>query len=121
MQDIGSNVVGISQQIQNPWQLMVALVVVGILFFCAFGWAVYKLTIRQFQSADASRVQMVEAEKAHAAQLDKIREEHGTELKDIVRENHQVIQLLEKSVNGNTQAIDRLTAALSSQLPLRGH
>ena len=111
--NVANQVVGVSQQLQNPCQLMVFLVVVGIVFFCAFGWAVYKLTMRQFRESDSARQQLIDTEKAHAQALEKLREEHGTELKEIVRDNHEVMRQLEQAIQGNTTAINRLADKLT--------
>jgi hypothetical protein len=110
---VANQVVGVSQQLQNPWELMVFLVVVGIVFFCAFGWAVYKLTMRQFRESDSARQQLIDTEKAHSQALEKIREEHGTELKEMVRDNHEVMRQLESAINSNTTAVNRLADRLA--------
>lgn len=122
MSEVGQAAVAASQQLQNPWQLMVFLVVVGILFFCASGWAVYKMTARLFQSSDSARDHLIQAEKMYSENINKLREEHATDLKELVRENHQVMELWQKALEDNTKqtarqadAFERLTAAISLQ------
>jgi uncharacterized protein HemX len=112
METVGSQIVGVSQQIQNPWQLMVALVVVIVLVLAVVGWAMYKLTSRSFTRDDDARNQLVAISKNHAEEVAKLREEQGTDLKELVRENHQVMIQLEKVIAGNTQATDNNTKTL---------
>lgn len=112
METVGNQIVGVSQQIQNPWQLMVALVVVIVLVMAAIAWAAYKLTTRSFTRDDDARNQLVAIAKSHAEEFAKLREEHGTDLKEIVRENHQVMIQLEKVIEGNTRATDNNTKTL---------
>jgi Tfp pilus assembly protein PilE len=116
METVGNQIVGVSQQIQNPWQLMVALVVVIVVVMAAISFAAYKLTARSFSRDDEARNQLVAIAKSHSDEFAKLREEHGTDLKEIVRENHQILDKLDHTLQSNTQAINRLTDAVNSQL-----
>ena len=116
METVGNQIVGVSQQIQNPWQLMVALVVVIVVVMAAIAWAAYKLTTRSFTRDDDSRNQLVAIAKSHADEFARLRDEHGTALKEIVRENHQILDKLDTTLQSNTRAIDRLTDAVNQKI-----
>jgi biopolymer transport protein ExbB/TolQ len=114
MEILSNQIVGVSQQIQNPWQLMVSLVAVIIVVLAAIAWAAYKLTARSFVRDDQARDQLVAISQSHAEEVAKLREEHGTELKEILRDNHEVMRQLEQAIENNTRAIDRLSERLNA-------
>ena len=80
------------------------------------------MTARLFQSSDSARDHLIQAEKMYSDNINRLREEHATDLKELVRENHQVMELWQKALEDNTKqtarqadAFERLTAAISLQ------
>lgn len=112
MHEIVQNGVGVAKQIENPWQMMAVLILVIVTLLAAVVWGIYKLAIRSFQRDDTARQELLASERMHAEQTAKLREEKATDLKELVRENHQLIRKLDDTLAHNSDAIDRNSSAI---------
>jgi hypothetical protein len=115
MESAGNAVVSAANQLQNPWQLMVALVVVVVASGAALAWVAYQLGVRTLNRDDDHRKEIMQREQGHADQLNKIREEHQTDLREIHSSMTALMKQTNSVIEHNTRAIEQLSLQLAAR------